>query len=373
MTGTSLDGVDAAIVRFFYDESNKLRFELIGYHEIPIPKAIRDSVMRIINEPIRIAEVSQTHFALSHLYADAIRKTCDAINFPLEKIDLIGIHGQTVWHEPSKSGIAGYDVASTLQLGSVSALANLTGKKVVGDFRSADIANGGQGAPLVPIFDYEFLSDKNESRIALNIGGMSNITFMPADCKKSDVIAFDTGPGNVLIDAAMNLFFGKDYDEDGAMAETGQAINCLLDELRCIPFINQRPPKSTGRELFNLNLVNAFVCTGNFSKRPKEDAIRTLTDFTAWSIAENIREFADEKARLIVSGGGAKNKYLMKKLAIELPKAKIQSTDDYGIPSSAKEAICFAYLAFLNQEELQGNMPSVTGATREVVLGVVAG
>jgi anhydro-N-acetylmuramic acid kinase len=177
----------------------------------------------------------------------------------------------------------------------------------------------------------------------------------------------------VLIDAAMNLFFGKDYDEDGAMAETGQAINCLLDELRCIPFINQRPPKSTGRELFNLNLVNAFVCTGNFSKRPKEDAIRTLTDFTAWSIAENIREFADEKARLIVSGGGAKNKYLMKKLAIELPKAKIQSTDDYGIPSSAKEAICFAYLAFLNQEELQGNMPSVTGATREVVLGVVAG
>src|SRR3989339_26052 len=371
MTGTSVDAVDTAIALFSNHEGKHI-FEIIATACYEIPEEIRELIFRIIAEQVPISDISLLNFALAKLFADSVRKLCMDSGFPIEKLDAVGIHGQTLWHEPEGREIAGMQIFSTFQGASISALSKLVNKTVVGDFRSGDIALGGQGAPLVPIFDFEFLRDTNENRIVINIGGISNITILPADCKKEDVKAFDTGPGNVFIDLAVQKFFDLKYDKNGEIAEKGSVIPELMNNLKSIPFVKKQPPKSTGRELFSKDFFESLINEYGSVNTKKEDYVRTFTEFTSWSIAENIRLFAYNPLRIIASGGGSDNVFLIDLLKKELPDIIIDKSDKFGIPSDYKEALCFAYLAYRTLGGLSGNIPSVTGASKETVPGVIA-
>ena len=372
MTGTSLDGIDIALVKFEISDYGKHKFELIYFQTIELPEEIPYIVKKIIEKPITIAEVSFLHYVLSDLFVESIRATCKLRNFRIEDIDAIGIHGQTVWHDPYGREMYGFSVPSTLQLCSPSVLSKKLNIPVIADFRAADIALGGQGAPLVPIFDYEFLRNYVQDVIALNIGGMANITLLPSICKNEGIIAFDTGPGNVLIDSAMNLFYNKKYDSEGKIARSGKINESILNALKLNPFIRQTPPKSTGRELFNNNYLHEIIEKNNSTEIPTEDILNTLTCFTCWSIAENLRLFGNPESQIVVSGGGVENTYLIELLKKELNQSVIIRSDEIGIPADAKEAVCFAYLAYRTLGNLPGNIPSVTGAKRETVLGIIA-
>jgi len=370
MTGTSLDGIDIAICR--YSKNNdSFKLEILADVSYPFPEAYKEKILNIIENHSSLADIARMHFLLPQLYYDGIKKICNETSFDISRIDAVGIHGQTIWHEPQGAEILDRKVSSTFQLGSISALAQYLGKPVVGDFRSADIALGGQGAPLVPIFDYHFLSSDVEDRIALNIGGIANLTYLPANCSKNDVIAFDTGPGNVWLDWATQKYFNKNFDLNGEIAKTGKVDKNLLDLLMGIPFISKKPPKSTGRELFNVLEIQSILTELNSELSPN-DIICTLTEFTAVSITENIKAFANPKARLILSGGGANNIFLVERIKANLPDAALCKSDEIAIPSDSKEAICFAFLAYLTLSGLTGNLPSVTGAGREAVLGVIS-
>ncbi len=372
MSGTSLDGVDAALFRCTPSAGAVPSLELLAFCTIPLPDELFELTRGIINRTENVDALSLAHTAFSSVFADAVRAVCDQAGLPMQAVDAIGSHGQTVWHQPVAQEIDSLRVASTLQIGSPSALAQLTGIPVVADFRPADVAVGGQGAPLVPLFDYHFFAQPGRDVVALNIGGMANITLLPAGVDVSQVRAFDTGPGNVLIDLATLKFFGKRFDTNGSIARDGIVLPRLLDTLKKEPFVVQAPPKSTGRELFTKDYLDKALEYNYMSTQPAEDPVRTVTEFTAWSIAENIRLFGKPGSLVVASGGGTKNPVLMEALARELPQAEIVTSDALGIPSDAKEAICFAYLAYRTLGGLPGNVPSVTGAAREVTLGVVA-
>jgi anhydro-N-acetylmuramic acid kinase len=371
MSGTSLDGIDAAIVEFTNHKDNHT-FTLKSQITLPYSDEIRAEILRIIEKKCTIADISWMHTALSELHATATQKACKLAGILPNMLDAVGFHGQTVWHSPHRKSKYALSIGSTLQLGSPSVLATLLNALVVGDFRSADVAVGGQGAPLVPIFDENFLREEHQSVIALNIGGIANITLLPALGSNDTIYAFDTGPGNVLIDAATRLFFGKQLDSNGAIAAAGRTIPAMLAQLKKHPFVAQKPPKSTGREDFNPSWLQKHIRTTFQPAIPSEDVVRTITEFTAWSIAENIRLFAHPNSKIIASGGGIYNKTLLSMLQNELPDTEILTTNDIGIPSDAKEAICFAYLAYRTLGGLTGNIPSVTGASRSVKLGVIA-
>lgn len=373
MSGTSLDGVDAALVRFSSDSEGKHNFELLGFLCLPYKPEIRERLLKlsgslILSESWRIvSEISELNFHLSQIYSESVSELCRINNFDIDSIHLIGMHGQTVWHEPQITVDGRF--ASTLQLGNPAILAVKLNVPVVSDFRSADIALGGQGAPLIPIFDKEFLSDESIRIITLNIGGIANITLLPKSGEDKEIIAFDTGPGNILIDAFVRKHYNMDYDADGKIAENGMLIEKLFEQLKKINYIKMKHPKSTGRDLFNEELINNLLTESKIQNPESEDIIHTLTKFTAWSIAENIRLFRNTNSKIIASGGGVKNQALMKYLSNELPNSTIITSDEIGINSEEKEAIGFAYLAFRNLAGLNGNIPSVTGASRESKLG----
>ncbi len=366
MTGTSLDGIDVAFCKFSNSEK-KHSFELICFNTYPFSEETKNILKEIISKNRFIDDISFIHFALSKLYADAIIDLCKKNSIELKDIDAIGMHGQTVWHQPHQLEFENLKISSTFQLGSGSSLAKLLNIPVVFDFRSADIALGGQGAPLVPIFDYNFLKSSKENLVCLNIGGISNITFLPKNCTESNVIAFDTGPGNVWIDLIAKEYFNLNYDKDGDLARQGIINSSLLNKLQSIDFIKQKPPKTTGRELFNMQTLFDLI-----SDEPKNDLITTITYFCAWSIAKNISLFINQVEKIIISGGGAKNKFLIELLMNELPGIIFKTSDELGINSDAKEAICFAYLAYRTLAGLPGNIMSVTGASKETILGVFA-
>ncbi len=360
MTGTSLDAVDVAVV-LFRSAGGRFEHELIASWEFALDPVLKENILEVINDRVEISVISALNFELAAQYALALEICLEENNLSKEDVEMIGAHGQTVWHAP--------EAGHTLQLISLPALAAFTGIPVAGDFRSADIALGGQGAPLMPVFDYHFLrSDK--SRITLNIGGIANVTLLPANCTKSEVRAWDTGPGNVWIDCAVNRLVAADYDEDGEIARSGVLIPGLADELKSLKYIKQEPPKSTGRELFSEELLTLIL--ESFGSSRVIDIIHTITWFTAWSIAENIRLFAGTNSEFICSGGGVKNNYLIELLQNELPGVKIISSEEVGIPSDSKEAAGFAFLAYLRMAGMPGNLPSVTGAERECVLGSIA-
>lgn len=370
MTGTSLDAVDVAIAEFSMTEGQPKMSSVKGYSS-PFSPEERRGLQDLIGVPHSISVVNDYNVWIGHRIASVVRAACDEYGIVTAKLDAIGMHGQTVWHDPSEHSLHGTPIRATLQLGSHATLAVLLGTIAVGDFRSADVALGGQGAPLVPRFDADFLSDPYRNVIALNIGGMANLTLLQQGCSADHVRAFDTGPGNVWIDYAAERWFSMRYDRNGDIARSGTLHAELYSKLRALEFVYAPPPKSTGREYFSVQRLNELLaaCSGNINPA---DIVHTLTLFTAWSIAENIRRYGWEHATLAVSGGGSNNLFLMDALQGELPQANVTTTDSLGIPSAWKESLCFAYLAYRTLGGLHSNVPSVTGAVRSTILGTIA-
>jgi anhydro-N-acetylmuramic acid kinase len=374
MSGTSMDGIDAALVAIS-GPPEKPRVRLRAFVANPYPDELREGLSDIAaHEPWTAGAISQMNFLLGELFAEAALAACRYAKASPEEINFIGSHGQTIYHQGRRSREAGREISSTLQIGEPAVIAERTGIPVVADFRPADMAAGGQGAPLVPMVDYLLLRDAREGRVALNIGGIANVTVIPAGAKPEDVFGFDTGPGNMVIDALVRHFTeGREsFDAGGRVASRGTVDSLLLDEVLAETFFWLGPPKSAGREQFGESFVRQ-----HFLKRRRMsfgNALSTATELTARTIADSLKEFVSPRAkirRLIVSGGGAKNEFLMKRLQELLPQLTINPSDDFGLPIDAKEAMAFALLADRTMHGLAGNLPSVTGARRSVVLGKI--
>lgn len=366
MTGTSLDGIDIAFCKF--DTSNsKLNIDLVAYETVDYPTGFSDYMKELLQNPTW-RDISFINYAIPQIYAKAIKQVAENAQVSVEMIKLIGIHGQTMWHEPIPLDRFGLSVPSTLQIANPVVLAKTLNIPVISDFRSADMVFGGQGAPLVPRFDFDFFRSESENIVCLNIGGMANITYIPKNAKIGDIIAFDTGAGNVLIDIMMKEYYNADYDKNGEVAASGKPLENILNSLMQDEYVIATPPKSTGREYFDREYIRRYF---NDTHKGK-DVICTLTHFTAKSIAHNIEKFCRKCDKLIIGGGGAKNAYMLACLDEYLPNTKIVNSAEYGVPSDAKEAIAFAYFAYRTAKGLPSNVPAVTGATQEVVLGSIS-
>ncbi len=379
ISGTSADGVDAALVKIFGEKPE--RIETVAFVTLPYPKFVREKVLQVSHDG-DIETLCWLNFFLGELFAEAVFEVLKVAQVPIKRVNLIGSHGQTVRHLPPnfkiRQGLVRFTITgSTLQIASPSVIAARTGIPVVSDFRSKDVALGGQGAPLVPLVDWLLLSHPKKNRIALNIGGIANLTVLPAKAKPSQVFAFDTGPGNMLIDGAVKfLSHGKRaFDRNGEWASKGKVSRDLIDWLMRHPFIRKKPPKSTGREIFGEKFLRETLKRASELPLSEFDAVSTLTAFTAESIAYAVRNFVLPKVKrvdeLIVSGGGANNPVLMAMLKQKLPEIEIQRSDEFGINADAKEAIAFAVLAHRTVMGLTGNLPSATGAKAPTILGSI--
>lgn len=375
ISGTSMDGIDAALVRIS-GSPEKPRVRLLAFETLAYSVGVRQRILRVAaGETTTAGEISQLNFLLGDLFAEAASRVCRKAKVSPARLKAVGSHGQTVFHQGVPSLEDGRKVASTLQIAEPAVIAERCGVPVVADFRSADIAAGGQGAPLVPMVDYLLLRDARQGTAALNIGGIANFTVIPAGAKPEDVFGFDTGPGNMVIDALVRHFSRgtKSYDSGGRWAARGRVIEPLLAELLAHPFFVTKPPKSAGREQFGAEFLKRFFRSRR-AARP-EDMLRTATELSARTIAEALERFVPEKVkihRLIVSGGGAHNLSLMSRLAELLPSLRVYRSDEFGVDVDAKEAIAFALLADRTLHGLPGNLPSVTGARRAVVLGRIS-
>ena len=377
MCGTSLDGVDAALVRLA-GPPERPRVRLLAFVTLPYPPEVKQWVMRVAaGEWTKAEDLSQLNFLLGELFAKAALRVCRAAHVSPQRVFVIGSHGQTVFHQGSLEFIPGLGQAvgpNTLQIAEPAVIAERTGAPVVADFRTADVAAGGQGAPLVPMVDYLLLRHGQKGTAALNIGGIANVTVIPAGAKPLDIVGFDTGPGNMVSDALVRHFTGEReyYDAGGRVAALGKVNEPLLADALCHPFFSQPPPKSAGREQFGRDFVSRYF----FSRRRArfEDLLRTSVELTARTVAGALARFVfpgEKIDRLIVSGGGAHNRLLVKRLVELLPHLTVELSERYGLPVDAKEAIAFAILADRTLHGLPGNLPSVTGARRAVVLGKI--
>jgi len=391
MSGTSADGIEAALVRASGAPPN-LKSKLLGHATLLIPKPIRAQILRIAEgAPVPAAEISQLNFRLGHLLAEAAISACKKLHVPLNHIDLIGSHGQTIFHQgPTRSfsplatrlpAGAGHSplspVSSTLQIGEAAIIAARTGITTIADFRPADMAAGGQGAPLVPFADYLLYRHEKFGRVSLNLGGIANITVIPAHAKPAGVFAFDTGPANMLIDALVSRFSHgrQSFDRNARLAQRGRCLTPLLEILLRDPYFRLRPPKSTGREYFGRDFLEKILHQGRKLLAKPEDLIRTATVFTALSVVDALNRFVLPRTKisqLIVSGGGARNPLLMCQLEAALSPIQLLTSEKFGVPESAKEAYAFALLAYETFHHRPSNLPSATGATRPAILGKIS-
>ena len=348
ISGTSVDGIDVAVI----DIADKVA--VVALHAEPYTDDVRAAILAISNSATHTAQIARMNFLIGELFAEAVRHC----GVPLETIELIGSHGQTIFHEGEPVDVCGHAIASTMQIGEAAMIAERTGIPVVADFRPSDMAAGGKGAPLVPFVDYMLFRDARAGRVALNIGGIANITVIPAGARPDDVVAFDTGPGNMIIDGLTGS-----YDRDGLMARRGKVDRALLERLLGDPYYRKSPPKTAGREQYGREFRAALP------PLPMEDLVATATELTVATIAQaiNAYEGIDE---VIVSGGGARNRYMMERLASEL-RAPLRTSGDYGIDSDGKEAIAFAILAHETWHGRPSNVPSATGAGRAAILGKI--
>lgn len=372
ISGTSMDGIDAALVRIS-GPPEKPRVRLLAFLTKPYQAAERKAIAHVASGgPASASAISQLNFLLGELFADAALAVCRRGRVSPQRLTVIGSHGQTIYHQGTRSREAGQEIASTLQLAEPAVIAERTAAPVVADFRTADMAACGQGAPLVPMVDYLLLRNAREGRVALNIGGIANITVIPASAKPEDIFGFDTGPGNMVMDALVRHFTKgqESYDADGCVASLGIVDKAALAYALADPFFQREPPKSAGREQFGLVFVYRHFLA---RRRPRFiETVCTATELTARTISDALERFVFPRAkarRLIVSGGGARNKFLLERLEDLLPTMKVERSDRYGLPVDAKEAIAFAVLADRTLHGLPGNIPSVTGARRPVVLG----
>jgi anhydro-N-acetylmuramic acid kinase len=373
MSGTSLDGIDAALLRVA-GSGTRTRFTLLEHAEYPFPAGLKGLLLRnSVPETSRVDEITRLNVLLAALYAEAVTRLARKAGVSLSHIALIGSHGQTLQHLPQPRRMFGQTVRATLQIGDPSAIAALTGIPTVGNFRNADMALGGQGAPLVPYFDWLVFRSRRRNRLLLNIGGIANLTVLPKNCTVDQVTAFDTGPGNMVVDSLMHEFYGKPFDHGGKTASSGAVSLDLFDRMVRHPYLKLRPPKSTGREEFGAEYVRRIVRSARHYDR--EDIIATASQFAAFAVFDAYRRFVEPRMNadeVIVSGGGARNRFLLEELRRYFGEVKIRSVDEYGIPADAKEAVCFAILANETVAGHAANIPSVTGARKSVVLGTLS-
>jgi anhydro-N-acetylmuramic acid kinase len=375
MSGTSLDGVDAALVDI-KGSGEETQIQLKHFISVPFAKDVQAELLRVASQtPVAAQVISHLNFLLATLYTEAITRLCQEAGIEQGQVDLIGSHGQTVFHQSEPAPFCGRMLASTLQIGEGSLLAEFTGTTTISDFRPRDMAAGGKGAPLIPYVDYLLFRDQQLGRVLLNVGGIANLTSLPASATMDQVKAFDTGPGNMVIDALVRQFTNdaKTYDSNGSIAAGGQVIAPLLEKLLARPFFSAPPPKTAGREQFGEEFVRLLL---DHSKTARfEDLACTATELTARSVAAAVTRFVLRETsvqQLVVSGGGARNGFLMQRLQSALPDIQVLSSDDLGIPTAAKEAIGFAILANETLHLHPGNVPAATGAHHPVVLGKVA-
>lgn len=374
MSGTSMDGIDSALV-LIKNNGVDTEIDLISFHTFPYPDRLRDELLAISQAGQgTVDKICWLNFIVGQCFADAVLDICSLSQFDISEVDLIGSHGQTIHHLPDEIKYYNKVTRSTMQIGEPAVIANRTGCVTVANFRSADMTLGGQGAPLVPYFDYLKFKSEMLNRIILNIGGIANITILKKQAATDDVLAYDTGPGNMVINALMKKFYNQPYDENGVIALKGTISEQLLSILLQHQFFNKPIPKSTGREEFGNSFVEKILKTSNELKLTPEDIIATATELTARSIADSLKFSSlliDDIDELIVSGGGIHNHAIMKSVTRHFYKSKILNSDEFNIPADAKEAICFAVLANETIHGNRTNLPSVTGANRPTVLGAI--
>jgi anhydro-N-acetylmuramic acid kinase len=344
ISGTSVDGIDVAVV----DIGEGI--QVVATATVPYPPDVRDAILSVSNATTHTGTIARLNFLLGELFAEAVVKT----GVPIGTIELIGSHGQTIFHEGEPVEFCGRKIASTMQIGEAAVIAERTGIDTVANFRPSDMAAGGKGAPLVPFLDYQLFRHPEHERVALNIGGIANITVIPANASSADVIAFDTGPGNMVMDAV-----APPFDRDGERARAGEVNAALLDRLLADPYYDRVPPKSCGREQFGAEFV-----------REAGIDIATATELTARSIALAIGRYPNTR-EVIVSGGGAHNRYLMERLSA-LVRARVTTSAEFRIGVDSKEAILFALLAYQTYHGCAGNLPSATGARKPMILGKIS-
>lgn len=344
ISGTSMDGIDVAVV----DIGEGIH--VVATATAPYPPEVRAAILSVSNAATHTSTIARLNFLLGELFAEALQKS----GVPLETIELIGSHGQTIFHEGEPVEFCGRKIASTLQIGEAAVIAERTGIETIADFRPGDIAAGGKGAPLVPFLDYQLFRHPEYARIALNIGGIANITVIPANAKPEDVVAFDTGPGNMAMDAV-----APPFDRDGERARAGKVNTAQLERLLADPYYRREPPKSCGREQYGTEFV-----------RETGIDIATATELTARTIAQAVGSYPATR-EVIVSGGGAHNRYLMERLRA-LVQPRVTTSAEFGIGVDSKEAILFALLAFQTYQGRAGNLPSATGARKAMILGKIS-
>ena len=376
MSGTSADGINVALVRI-QGRGFRSRFELLAHYEFPYPVNVRRAVLATMNAgSASVANLSRLNFLLGELYADAVRAAQRRARLDCE---LVGCHGQTLYHQGGPALFLGRRIACTWQSGEAAIVAAKIGVPVVSDFRPADMAAGGKGAPLVPFLDYALYRHRRYGRIVQNLGGIANLTAIPPRALPEAVVAFDTGPGNMVIDAVSEHLFERPFDRNGRIAARGEPIERVLQQLLRNPFFRQKPPKTAGREQFGREFVGELL---RLCRRADEhDIVATATALTARSIGVAVRKFVlplvEPPVRfreLVVSGGGTNNLTLMRMIREELAplKMRVRTSDDFGLPSQAKEAVAFAMLAYQTWRHLPSNIPSATGAERPAILGKVS-
>jgi len=399
MSGTSADGINVALVQVgeARDAGSGSRerstlttgsrgrgrprhtIKLLGHAEYSYPGKVRAAVLSAMNATqASVADLARLNFLLGELYADAVLATERQLRV---KADLVGCHGQTLYHQGEAQAFLGRKVAATWQTGEAAVIAARAGVPVVSDFRPADMAAGGKGAPLVPYLDYLLFRDPKIGRIVQNIGGIANLTAIPAGADASRVFAFDTGPGNMVIDALTEALFGRAFDRGGKIAKSGEVLGSVLEAMLRRNFFKAKPPKTAGREEFGRDFIGDFL--RRCRDAHKEDVVATATALTARSIADAVRRFVMQKSgssaknsfrEMILSGGGARNATLVGMLAESLAPLGVQLrfSDEFGLPSEAKEAVAFAVLAYETWHRRASNVPSATGARRAAVLGKIS-
>ena len=364
MSGTSMDGIDAALCKIEKD-----KVVLDTFISVPYSAHQKALIARSLNkETARLDDISSLNFSLGQWLADASLKVIEASHKTSDDIEFIASHGQTIWHEPHP--MSSDHVANTLQIGSPAVIAAITGITTISDFRSRDVALGGEGAPLVPMTELKLYGDSRRNQAFLNIGGISNVTFIPKNLKADDIIAFDCGPGNCLSDGFTKFYFNEDYDNQGHYASQGNIIPEMLNEILNEEAIQRKPPKSTGRELFSKEYMLRLEARYDLKQMPY-DAVRTAAEATVQAVVLNIEKYLPTIDTLVVSGGGSHNDYMMAGLKKTLAHTHVMTGDEAGINSDAKEAIAFAELGLLTVLGESGNAISVTGAKDYCVLGSI--
>ncbi|MEO8665188.1 MAG: anhydro-N-acetylmuramic acid kinase [Ignavibacteria bacterium] len=368
LSGTSVDAIDVVLVKI-NGSGISTKIKVIDFESYPINNRLRTFILDCSgNKKSTVENICKLNFIIGSAFADSISKIISRNNLKSKDIDLIGSHGQTIYHIPVSEQLFGFSSRSTLQIGDPSVIANQTGIVTVGDFRTADMAIGGEGAPLVPYLDYILFSHKSKSRAFINIGGISNLTYLKSSCIQNDVIAFDSGPGNMIIDYLVKKYFGKNFDKDGKIALSGEVDSKLFDHI-CFKdkYFKKSPPKSTGREHYSGKFVESVL--KKFSNVESKDIIATFTKFTAYSIYFNLIKYKSDE--IIISGGGANNPAIFKYIKEYFIDVPVYKMNDAGINPDNKEAVLFAVLANELVSGNKANMPSVSGSERNTFLGKI--